>query len=602
MLYITSEHTTREEEHLSEQTEQPPRPGDTDRNAWQAYWAAAGQPWRTVPEIDQARKATLARVRAGGTSVKHNRYLFKDVTLSRADVEWLLATHEDGRGPVRWEDEAERSREGLDLRGADLRGASLRGLPLARLRGGLPGALPEQSAAAAVHLEGADLRGAHLEGAELTGAFLQGADLRTLKGLGMTLAEAHLEGADLRQADLRQANLRAVHLGKAILDGARLQEARLNEAHLVRARLRDANLAGASLHKTQLEHADLHHAHLEAAELREVLAARANFYGAHLEGATLFGAHLEEAIFSGARLDGADLRRARLSEANLEAVHLHGAALRGTHLEGTNLFAARLEGVRVPDELVARVRELRSWREFSAALPPADLRGAFFDSGTNLRNIVLGDEASGYTPTADLGWGGANLAVVPWRTGKQQRHVLTLGDEQEARRTRDQDGNLKGNGALEVALEAAVRANRQLAVALQEQGLDEVAATFSYRAQLLRRRLFWRERSGGRWLFSVLLAALGGYGYRMWRILIAYVLCISAAALAYFVLGQEGYGQALPLHQAFLVSITAFHGRVFAEQFRPDTPQAWVTAFESIAGLVVEGVFIAMLAQRFFGK
>jgi len=28
----------------------------------------------------------------------------------------------------------------------------------------------------------------------------------------------------------------------------------------------------------------------------------------------------------------------------------------------------------------------------------------------------------------------------------------------------------------------------------------------------------------------------------------------------------------------------------------------WVTAFEAVAGLVVEGVFIAMLAQRFFGK
>src|SRR5215471_16432441 len=108
---------------MSEQAEQPARPGGNDRNAWRAYWVAAGQPWRTEPDIDQARKATLDRLRASGTSVKHNRYPFKDVTLSRADVEWLLATHEDGRGPVRWEDEPERSREGLDLRGADLRGA-----------------------------------------------------------------------------------------------------------------------------------------------------------------------------------------------------------------------------------------------------------------------------------------------------------------------------------------------------------------------------------------------------------------------------------------------------------------------------------------------
>jgi uncharacterized protein YjbI with pentapeptide repeats len=587
---------------MSEAREQPPRPAAADRNGWRVYWATIGQPWRSEPEIDQARQATLARLRMGGISVKHNRYPFSGVALSRADVEWLLATHEDGRGLVRWEVEAERTREGLDLRGADLRGASLRGLPLARLRGGLPGALPEQSKAAAVHLEGADLRGAHLEGAELTGAFLQEADLRKVAGTSATLAEAHLEGADLRQADLGEANLRAARLERANLDEANLEGSRLSDASLAHARLRDAVLSGATLHKARLEDADLHDAHLEAAELREVRAGHANFYGAHLEGATLFGARLEEAIFSGARLDGADLRRARLREANLEAAHLHGAAMRGTYLEGANLFAARLEGVRLPDELVARVRERRDWRDLPATLPPADLRGAFFDQGTNLRNIVLGDEDTGYAPTADLTWGGANLAVVPWHRGKKRGRILTLGDEMEARRRRDQQGKPKENATRTTELEAAVRANRQLAVTLQGQGLDELAATFAYRAQVLQRQLFWREGSAGRWLFSAILAALGGYGYRMWRILVAYSLCITVAALAYFFLGQAGYGQALPLHQAFLVSITAFHGRVFAEQFRPDTPQAWVTAFESVAGLVVEGVFIAMLAQRFFGK
>jgi hypothetical protein len=51
-----------------------------------------------------------------------------------------------------------------------------------------------------------------------------------------------------------------------------------------------------------------------------------------------------------------------------------------------------------------------------------------------------------------------------------------------------------------------------------------------------------------------------------------------------------------------LESITAFHGRVFLEQFSASTPQIWLTAFEAIAGLVVEGVFIAMLIQRYFGK
>jgi uncharacterized protein YjbI with pentapeptide repeats len=587
---------------MSEQSEPATRPGSHDRDGWRAYWIAQGQPWRLEPEIDAERKYLLSRARGIEPSPKQNRYPFKDVALTRADVEWLLATHEGGHGPVAWADETQRVREGLDLRGADLRGVSLRGLPLARVRGGLAGGLPEQVAAAAVVLEEADLREAHLEGAELHGARLAGADLRKVSAESIALSEAHLEGADLRGAVLRRANLRTARLEGTNLGEAHLEGVRLHDADLFRARLREAGLAGAALNKARIEDADLHHAHLEGAELREARAKRANFFGAHLEGATLFGARLEEAILSGARLDGADLRRARLGDANLEAAHLHGAALRGTHLEGANLFAARLEGSSLPDDVVARVREWRTWRDFPADLPPADLRGAFFDSGTNLREIVLGDEAHGSTPTADLTWGGANLAVVKWHLEKGRRRFLVLGDEQEARRRRERDGKVKDNEAQIGWLEAAVRANRQLAVALQEQGLDEIAAVYAYRGQVLQRHLLWRERRLGRWLFSLSLAALGGYGYRMWRILVAYVLCISVSALAYFVLGQVGYGHPLPLHEAFLVSITAFHGRVFAEQFNPETPQAWVTAGEAVAGLVVEGVFIAMLAQRFFGK
>ncbi len=147
----------------------------------------------------------------------------------------------------------------------------------------------------------------------------------------------------------------------------------------------------------------------------------------------------------------------------------------------------------------------------------------------------------------------------------------------------------------------AARANRQLAVVLQEQALNEDAARFSYNAQILQRTVFRWEYKYGQWFFSVLLAALTGYGHRMWRILIAYGFIVSLCAVAYYVLGLS-YPPHLPLLQAFLESITAFHGRVFSELFNPNTPQMWVTAFEAIAGLVIEGVFIAMLTQRFFGK
>src|SRR2546421_4787418 len=116
-----------------------PRPSPEDTEGWKAYWQAQDQPWRTEPEIDMKRQEELTQRRAVVPDIEKGIYPFKDVKLNRADVEWLLSTHESGgiRGPVDWSDESQREREGLDLRGADLRQVNLDGLPLARMRGGL---------------------------------------------------------------------------------------------------------------------------------------------------------------------------------------------------------------------------------------------------------------------------------------------------------------------------------------------------------------------------------------------------------------------------------------------------------------------------------
>jgi hypothetical protein len=106
--------------------EQPAPDGYT---SWPDYWKAQGMPWRTEPEIDEERQRYLAERRAIQPDIRQGVYPFKDVKLDRAEVEWLLATHESGgmRGPVDWSDKKQRHRAGLDLRGADLRGATLRG-------------------------------------------------------------------------------------------------------------------------------------------------------------------------------------------------------------------------------------------------------------------------------------------------------------------------------------------------------------------------------------------------------------------------------------------------------------------------------------------
>src|ERR1700694_2151547 len=97
------------------------RPISDDPEAWKTYWKAQGWPWRTEPEIDTERQEYLAKRRSIKPDWKQGIYPFKDIEpkLTRADMEWLLVTHESGRGPIDWDDENRNRNEGLDLRGAD---------------------------------------------------------------------------------------------------------------------------------------------------------------------------------------------------------------------------------------------------------------------------------------------------------------------------------------------------------------------------------------------------------------------------------------------------------------------------------------------------
>ncbi len=415
------------------------RPTHDNTEGWKAYWKEQGQPWRTEPEIDAERQAFLTERRSIKPDIEQGIYPFKGIKLSRADVEWLLATHENGKGPVDWTEENQRTRNGLDMRGANLCELNLSNLPLTRLRGGL------------------------------------NEDERMV---------ATVEMCDMAAVHLERANLQNIHL----------------------------------------ERADLYRAHLE----------EVNLYGAYLEKTYLIQAHL-----TGANLFRTHLIRTRLREANLQRVRLGRAQLAETELE----------------------------------------------------DAVLSDEKHVGPRLADANWSNTNLSVVNWS------NVKMLDDEYKSRqklrygKVKDRKRHLKEYGA-------AVRANRQLAVALQVQGLNEVAARFTYRAQLLQRKVFWYQRKFGQYLFSLFLDLLTGYGYRPGRSFIAYVLVISIFATIYLLLGNH-----LAWNEAIVISMTAFHGRgFFPEQFKPGDPQALVAAIEAFVGLLIEVTFIATLTQRLFGK
>jgi hypothetical protein len=179
-------------------------PTTPDPGAWKAYWKTQGQLWRTEPEIDEERQTYLTVRRSITPDTEKGIYPFKGIELSRADVEWLLATHDNGQGPVDWNKERESqsdpyiARKGLDFRGVDLRSKDLHSLPLARLIGYTTErsfASNELHEAATIQLEGADLSDVHLEGATLPYAYLQGANLY----------RAHLEKANLYRARLEGA-------------------------------------------------------------------------------------------------------------------------------------------------------------------------------------------------------------------------------------------------------------------------------------------------------------------------------------------------------------------------------------------------------------
>ena len=210
--------------------------------------------------------------------------------------------------------------------------------------------------------------------------------------------------------------------------------------------------------------------------------------------------------------------------------------------------------------------------------------------------LILADENHVGPRLVDTQWGDANLATIAW----SQMHLL--GDECEARQQK-REGKYKDRETRLKEFDDAVRANRQLAMALQAQGLNEDAARFIYRSQMLRRKTLALQGASksGAYLFSLFLELFTGYGYHLWRIVIAYVLMVSLFASLYY-----GFGLSHPPHislmGALVLSITAFHGRVFSSPFLMDSPQSIVTAFEAVTGLVFEGLFIAMLTQRFFNR
>jgi uncharacterized protein YjbI with pentapeptide repeats len=399
---------------------------------------------------------------------------------------------------------------------------------------------------------GLDLSDLVLEDAELPGA---------------RMVRANLQRTVFRRADLTGADLAHAECERAVFEDAVLERARLESAGLMGADLRRARMAFAQLNRVSMSDADL-----ECAELLEVRLQDAYLGGAKLTGANLMGAHLERSSFLWGQLQDAQLAGSFLQDAALWRAHLQRANLSGAILDDVDLTEAHLEGANLS----------------GARLSGANLTRASLDGETNLERIVVGTGPRGLT-LADVRWNDVNLAVFNWMPMRR------LADESRARAADRGEGPM--NPA--EAYAAAARASQQLSRQLQQRGMTPESERFAFRARVMERLELRRTglRATPRYLFSLTLALLAGYGYRPSRGFLAYLAFIATFSVAYFFAGKYN------LVEATVISVTAFHGRgFFPSQFSPGDPLAIISSLEAFVGLIVEIVLIATITQRLFGK
>lgn len=613
-------------------SEQPQRPtSNDDLEAWKEYWART-QPeawfkawgyWRTEPEIGEERQRFLAERRAVKPDIERGIYPFRDengsIKLTRADVEWVLATHESGGmvGPVEWADVQQRERDGLDLRGVDLRKVDLSGLPLANL---IAGSSPVDEATIFEH-------------EDLT---FSDSDLRTVisvdnmlllfsKGLDYPLPNSTPSGVGALDLSLEQLKfeMAAGHFEGADLSGAHFEGSHLAGAHMDGANLGWSRFEGADLYEASLIGAYCGFTRIEAIERSLGLWLSRQYDDADdFPGATFEGAHLTQARLLGADLTGANLRDADLTKADLA-----GASLRMTQLEGAKLRNAWLGGERISKIALEQIRVYAS--DFPGVLGGADLARATCDRRTRLDGIGLGSRKEGFVRLVDIQWGGANLMVMNWTKLKTADNEKP--DEVSRRALKEIASSLWGRmGAkrwsyrFTLAIlpwmistwyqfhsrEVAARANRQLANALRDQGMGRIADQFAYRAYVCGRLGLLVGGGIHKYLGSLLLDWISGYGFKPLRSLITYVVVILCFAAAYF--GVTNFQTVPFLHthttpliwyEAIVLSISSFHGRgLFPTGLALGDPIAIIAAAEAIIGLLIEITFIATFTQRYFAR
>ncbi len=639
-------------------------PTTEDHNAWCAYWQAQGQPWRTEPKISPERQEELKIYRATAVDIEHSVFPFKGAKLNRADVEWLVATHEQGHVPIDASNKLQGEREGLDLRGATLsgdtdRGVDLQGLPLARLRGGLSpssrvikgkrySTTTEQIIAAVVRMERVNLSFAQLEGANLSIAQLQGADLTETQLQGAALTGAQLEGATLTGAQLEGATLNFVQLKGATLSSAQLKGADLTSADLTGADLTGALLenvrfAGVKLSdksgvgprladiqwgNTNLAVTDWSQVHIlgdECAAYQPVSEGKMKDEAIRLEE-YLIAVRANRQLALALQAQGLDedaSRYAYRAKVLQRQALIHKVLLQ--HTSKVTLFPLliilTLLLVVVGPNMVLAFKETIEGQAVSEGFwtkltiyPALLVLGLLMPLVLSWPSIVAKAAQSYSTPFSSdlLTFFGTVAPLIIFALLVLEAipsSLLSLFPPQWWHFIT----SFQGSGLvlfITILLLLYQTASYRVPALLQKlllrlEAKHPLVLTIKGWMQGIRSQfslLLQQFADYGQYLLSLFLDVLAGYGYKPWRSLGWYIATILTFALCYYALGAAS-GPHLTWHEALIVSLTSFHGRgFFAEQFKPGDPLATYAAAEAVIGLVIEASFIATFTQRFFGK
>jgi len=599
------------------------RPTNDDKEAWQAYWRTQGQPWRTEPEIGTERQKYLAERRIIKPDIKSSIYPFMDIKLSRADVEWLLATHENGRGPVDWNEENQRARNGLDMRGANLRQLNLSNLPLTRIRGGLNEdermfATAEMCEMAAVHLEGANLQKIHLERADLYRAHLEEADLYGAFLERAYLNEAHLTGANLYGAHLERTQLRRTHLegvklGRAHFVETELEGALLSDGKHVGPRLADAYWSNTNLaivDWSQLKVLDDEYEARQSKEKGEDKDTQITLYQTAVRANRQLAVALQTQGLNEAAARFA--YHAQLCQKYVLFLQLMQHLKQQIKISwvAALLFVEKPKGKQAEQRIAELILLLGTlifgfglllnshWSTHSIFFaPPSNTDASFVLLATIFGIVFIGLSLVGllfyFTPEASLALFFLFMSLL--------QVLIPIG--------------------VYILLNALLsHLDWLLMVAISIWILLFIAlfiGRFKFNSWffLIRKmsnfigRLFSKFRplvgvqiAYGRYIFAWLLDLLAGYGYRPGRSIIAYLLIIGGFASLYTAFGQPAFPD------SFVFSVASFHGRGFFPNFEGQhqlmlsNPLVVCAAIEAVIGLIIEISFIATFTQRFFGK